>query len=963
MVDGHCCDFFQDLSLNSQADNFFLSGIGLWRLRLLGEDVEQAQVAVSPSFLSLLGDIRPPEAGPKPVLIREFLDIWIHPDERAYFLTGLDSLIQGQVDHMEMEIRLKSYILGQWRWFNFHFGLSPVKEDGITNVDGVALEIHNDFLTRKALVEALAEKAKTTKDLDLERKRLALVIEAAGLGTWDCDLKTGQVVYSPLWAKSIGYEVAELGATLKDREKFVLPQDLAKADQALDAHLKGQTSMYMAEYRLKRRDGSIVWAQDRGRAMERDENGQPTRLLGVMINVTRQKQIEKDLNDSKEKMELFFRAASIGTWDLNLVTGQVAYNDIFYELLGYKPGELENNLEEWEDLVHPDDLPAVNAGLEMVINGQTLVYATEVRLRHKQGHYVWTYDVGRVAEWDRQGQAARLVGGHIDFSQQKKMEQDIFKMIELERNSRLAKELAEESARAKSEFLANMSHEIRTPMNAILGLTHLTLQTELNEQQNEYLQRISVAAQALLRIINDILDFSKIEAGKLEMELTEFKLESLLNSSFKLLSSQAQAKGLNFTCQLAPDLPTHFLGDQVRLGQILNNLLSNAIKFTPEGEVTFGARLVERQGDEALLEFRVKDTGIGLAPEQVGNLFKAFSQADASITRKYGGTGLGLTISRRLAEMMGGRVFVESVLGQGSVFYFTARLKVVASKEGATDSAVSFKGLSALVVDDDRNAREIISAVLLREAFDVLTLDSGQAALDYLENREVLPDLLIIDWRMPDLNGLDTVKRLRDKLAPARQFPIVMVTAYNRDEILPMARTLGIRKVLDKPISASQLHNILMELFGQERATRRQSQDLVKETIKDIVGAKILLVEDNDINQLVAGRILGNAGFAVTVAGNGVVAVDKTRDEGPFDLILMDIQMPVMDGFTATRKIRELGFKDLPIVAMTAHAMSSDRDLSLQAGMNDHINKPINVQELFQTLAKWIPPKNSQKNS
>jgi PAS domain S-box-containing protein len=957
MDDGRRGDFFKDLTLESQANNLFLSGIGFWRLKLfLGEDVEKALVGLSRSFLSMLGDVRPLEKRDEPVSFREFLDVWIHPEEKAAFLRGLDSLIQGQIDHLEMESRLYSHQLGQWRWCNLHCGASAASE-GVA-VDGIVQEIHNDFLTRRALVEALEEKAKTAKDLDLERKRLALVIEAADLGTWDCDLRTGQVAYGDLWAKTTGYEIKELGETLTDRKNFVLAPDLAQADQALLAHLKGQTSMYMAEYRLRHRDGSIVWAQDRGRAMERGEDGQPTRLLGVMINVTRQKQIEKALSDSNEKMEIFFRAAKIGTWDLDLLQGTVTYNDIFYELLGYKPGDLRENLREWENLVHPDDLPAVNAGLEMAINGQIVVYSNEVRLRHKMGHYVWTYDVGRVAEWDATGRAVRVLGGHIDFSQQKKMEADIFRMIELERDSRKARELAEESARAKSEFLANMSHEIRTPMNAILGLTHLALQTDLSDPQVEYLQRISTAAQALLRIINDILDFSKIEAGKLEIESAEFKLENLFNSSLKLLASQAQSKGLRLSCHIEDGAGGYYLGDQVRLGQILNNLLSNAIKFTHEGSVSFGVRVAERAGDKALLEFRVEDTGIGLSPEQVGGLFSAFSQADASITRKYGGTGLGLTISKRLAEMMGGGVWVESVLGEGSRFFFTARLTVVAKKDEEPRSDVSFKGLTALVVDDDSISLEIVSEVLARESCEVFAFQGGQEAREYVDNNQWRPDLLLIDWRMPGMSGLEAIKRLKEKWGDRHWVPVVMVTAYNRDEVLPEARNLGVRKVLDKPVSASRLHNVLLELFGHQRAIdQREERELVRNTIKDVVGSRILLVEDNEINQLVAGRILGNAGFEVKIADNGVAAVDMVRDGEPFDLVLMDIQMPVMDGITATRKIREMGQTSLPIVAMTAHAMSSDRELSLKAGMNDHINKPINVRELFETLAKWIQPK------
>jgi CheY-like chemotaxis protein len=310
--------------------------------------------------------------------------------------------------------------------------------------------------------------------------------------------------------------------------------------------------------------------------------------------------------------------------------------------------------------------------------------------------------------------------------------------------------------------------------------------------------------------------------------------------------------------------------------------------------------------------------------------------------------------------MMGGKIWCESTLGQGSSFFFTVRLKIADKKEQSQSQEVSFKGLTALIVDDDITALEIISEELIREAFEVITCASGMEAIDYLDSKKWFPDLLVIDWQMPNMDGLDTIKKLQAKWTRSRQVPIIMVTAYNRDEVLPFSRSLGVKKVLDKPISASKLHDTLMELFGR-KLVRTTQNDLVseKELIKTIKGARILLVEDNDVNQLVAGRILGNAGFKVKIAGNGSLAVDMVKNE-PFELILMDIQMPVMDGFTATHHIRELGFRDLPIVAMTAHAMSSDRELSLKSGMNDHINKPINVQELFQTLLKWIPPQNNE---
>jgi CheY-like chemotaxis protein len=360
------------------------------------------------------------------------------------------------------------------------------------------------------------------------------------------------------------------------------------------------------------------------------------------------------------------------------------------------------------------------------------------------------------------------------------------------------------------------------------------------------------------------------------------------------------------------------------------------------------------------LRFSVIDTGIGLTKEQASGLFKAFTQADTSITRKYGGTGLGLTISKRLAEMMGGLIWVQSEPGSGSTFNFTARFKVSEEpKDEEGRQAVSFKDLKVLAVDDNITALELLKDSLSKLGVkSIVTVSSGEEAVVYLKNSEPKPELIIVDWKMPGLDGIQTIRRMNDESGLNKSTIVIMITAYNRDEILGAAKGLGVRKVLNKPLTESAVHDCLMDLFARpkRRAARAKTSN---EAIKSIQGASILLVEDNEVNQLVASKILGNAGFKVTIASDGSKAVDIVQKES-FDLVLMDIQMPVMDGLSATRAIREMGFAELPIVAMTAHAMSSDREVSLQAGMNDHVNKPINVTELFQALAKWIPPRNPQ---
>ena len=620
--------------------------------------------------------------------------------------------------------------------------------------------------------------------------------------------------------------------------------------------------------------------------------------------------------------------------------GNITYaNDKFCAISGFTRAELiGRNHRIVKSALHP---PSFFRDMWACIAGGA-VWHGEICNRARDGHLYWV-SATIVPLLDEHGLPEQYIGIRTDITDRKAAEAVVLQ----------AKEAAESASRAKSDFLANMSHEIRTPMNGIIGMTDLALDTDLSAEQREYLSIVKSSAEALLTIINDILDFSKIEAGKLLVEDIPFNLHRLLGETVKSLALHAHEKNLELICEIPPEIPRHLLGDPGRIRQILINLIGNAIKFTDHGEIAVHASLLASRESIAEIRISVRDTGIGISPEKQELIFESFTQEDTSTTRRYGGTGLGLSICRRLVELMGGAISLESQAGVGSTFHFVLPLHIDPLPQPDEEISLDLAGRRLLIVDDNATNRRVLGGLLATWQIDVDSAESGAAALALMRQPGQHFDAIILDAQMPEMDGYELARRLL--LEHAQLPPMMMLSSSAMRGDAQRCREAGITAYFSKPISAEELQSAIALLLAGQGSAAPQRQPINRHSLRERQRPlDILLVEDHPINQKLACGLLAKWGHRITLAADGQEALAHFA-EHRFDLILMDLQMPVMGGLEATRRIRESELQQqlspTPIIAMTAAAMDGDRAACLAAGMNDYVSKPIHIAEVLEKLA------------
>jgi PAS domain S-box-containing protein len=779
-----------------------------------------------------------------------------------------------------------------------------------------------------------------TRELEAADKRYRLLFERSLAGVLRTSLDGRILDCNEACARIFGFASREELMATPISERYAHPDDR----KSFLAQLQAEQSVTNYEHCLRRKDGSTVWVLG-SNTLVTDKNGMPNVIEGTLIDITERKRVEEALGASEAKFRGILECAPDAIAISDMQGRVLLVNAETERLFGYRRDEMIGQSIEMlvperfrENHAGHREAYAQNPSRRLMGVGPDLW-----GLRKDRTEFPIEISLGTIAASE-----GTLISSAIrDITARKRSEEELKK----------AKETAETASRAKSEFLANMSHEIRTPMNGIIGMTELALDTNLTDEQREYLSMVKLSANSLLTVINDILDFSKIEAGKMELDSSEFSVREILEESIRSLSVAAAEKHLELVSDIHSDIPDLVAGDPIRLRQVAVNLLGNAIKFTDRGEVVLQAEVQLIENNNVEVHFIVRDTGIGISQDKQALIFEAFAQADGSSSRKYGGTGLGLTISSQLVAMMGGRIWLESELGQGSTFHFTARFELLqtATEKPKLEGYSSLAGIRVLVVDDNPTNRRILERTLLQWGMKPTLVASGWAALAELRRAQregESTSLVLLDAQMPQLDGFATAAKIRqDPDLPTAT--IMMLTSGGQRGDADRCRQVGISGYLTKPVRQRELQEAILRVLGLQAHKIEERKLVTRYSLQQTARSfRILLAEDNAINRELVVRILVKRGHSVTVVPNGKLALDAL-DAQTFDVVLMDVQMPEMDGFEATAAIRrneETSGAHVPIIAMTAHALKGDRERCLANGMDEYISKPVRAEELLNLI-------------
>lgn len=794
-----------------------------------------------------------------------------------------------------------------------------------------------------------------------EQARLVAIVESSADGIIGKTLDGVITSWNRGAEQIFGYSARE--AIGQEMASLVVPEDRQAEEANLQARVnKGENIPHFDTVR-QRQDGHRFHVSVTVSPI-RDGNGRVIGASKTVRDITSQKETEArvlelnsnleaqvaqrtgELTTARDQLLMAADVAELGVWTWNLADNSLDWNDKMFELYGYPVSLREQGVgyEHWHSRLHPDDAEHAVSSMEAAVQG-TAAYDLIFRLQLPDGGIRYM-QAGAQIERDAEGQVIRITGTNLDITQQR----------ELETRLRQAKAQAEEASAAKSTFLANMSHEIRTPMNAVLGMLQLVQQTALNQRQLDYVGKADIAARSLLGLLNDILDYSKIEAGKLQLEQQPFELEDLMQELAVVLSGTLGTKPVELMFDLAPSLPSHLIGDRLRLQQILINLAGNAIKFTEAGDVVVHVGELSRDDASVRLCMSVSDTGIGIAEDKIEHILEAFSQAEASTARRFGGTGLGLVISKRLLELMDSKIQVSSTPGVGSRFWFEITLALADTPSLPTTIGVAEQPLRVLVVDDHPVSAEILARAASLQGWQASIAYSGHAAVTEVEHARDY-DLVLMDWAMPGMNGLEAAARIRE-LDLAKPPTIIMITAYGREQLAEAQQELNPPFVdfLTKPVTTRQLVTTVRRALSGAPLDPEHKPTPAR-SLQRLEGLRLLVVEDNAFNRQVAAELLAAEGARVELAEGGLEGVSKVV-EAPtaFDMVLMDMQMPDIDGLEATRRIRaDVRCQQLPILAMTANVTLADQQACLAAGMNAHIGKPVDIEHLVAVLLSFHP--------